>query len=94
MANYSAAKVKHQTLSANVVDVVTLTAKFKAVEVLNRGSADIYFRVDGTAPTVAGDDCFVVVASASLQVPSLDESDVVRLIASSSCAYSVTGVTS
>jgi hypothetical protein len=94
MANYSAAKVKHQTLGANAVDVVTLTAKFKAVEVLNRGSVEIYFRVDGTPPTVGGDDCFVVVPGASLQVPSLDASDVVRLIAASTCAYSVTGVNS
>jgi hypothetical protein len=92
MANYSAAKVKHQTLGANAVDVVTLTAKFKAVEVLNRGSVEIYFRIDGTAPTVGGDNCFVAPAGAVLQVPSLQASDVVRLIASSACAYSVTGV--
>jgi hypothetical protein len=92
MANISASKIKHATLGVNTADVVTFSKSFKAIEVLNRGSVEIYFRVDGTNPTIGGDDAYVVMPGAPLQVPSLANPDVVRLIASASCAYSVTGV--
>lgn len=64
-----------------------------AVEIKNRGSVPIFFRLDGTAPTVGGDDAYVVAPGESLQTPSVFSSPVsVKLIASAACDYSVTAV--
>jgi hypothetical protein len=94
VATYSGAASQHQTLAATVVDTVTLDADYDYVEVLNRASSgDIYFRVDGTAPTVAGAGCYVVQPGQSLQVLVKSPGNtVVKLISSATPPYSVTGV--
>jgi hypothetical protein len=57
MATYTVRRSKHATLAANTVDTLKLSTKPKTVEVRNLDStAVIFFRTDGDAPTVNGDD--------------------------------------
>lgn len=97
MTTATVAVAKHLTLAASVVDSITFSGNPKTVEVCNRdGAAAIYFTVDGSVPTVGGDDCFVVAAAAGAAL-SVDASataaTVVKLISSGTPAYSVTGAT-
>ncbi|MDQ1736542.1 MAG: hypothetical protein QOH56_2793 [Pseudonocardiales bacterium] len=95
MANYTVALATHRTLGAAVVDVVTISPhQYSNVEVLNRDAAAyLFFRTDGTAPTVAGDDCYVVGPGAALRVPH-PNGQPVKLISASAIAYSVTATDS
>ena len=83
----------HGTLVASTAAAVTLLRADQAVEVVNRsGSAEIYFTVDGSTPTVGGDDCYVVPASVSSYVVAVGEAEVtVTLISSGTPTYSVIG---
>lgn len=96
MATYTVTTAAHKTLTANVVDSVTLdlvgSLGTPRVEVMNRGTADpISFTVDGSTPTVLGDNCYVVPAGGALQVSLTPAaSGAVKLIAASAVAYSVT----
>lgn len=91
MTDYSdATTAKHATLSANIVDRVTLTGD--AFEILRRADAgEIYVRF-GTDPTVAGNDCYVVTNSPLVIPRTTGGQSTVRLISSSALAYSVTAV--
>lgn len=87
------AKTKHGTLVANAVTTVTFTADFGKVEVLNRGSADLWFRIDGTDPVIGEDDVEICPAG---QWAIVDRSDLngateVRLISAAAVPYSVRG---
>jgi hypothetical protein len=88
-------QARHGTLVAATVTTVTLgTAKADSeqVEVLNRdGAAEIYFTVDGTTPTVAGDDTEMLPASiGSVRViASTSGQAVVKLISSGTPKYTV-----
>ena len=70
MASYAGGRVITQTLSANTVDFVYLSAPGMGVQVTNvSGTAPIYFTVshpggNGTVPTVNGQDCFVAASIA------------------------------
>jgi len=56
MAQYTIRRSKHATLVRSTVDTVKFSTKPKTVEVRNLDStAVIFFRTDGTAPTVSGD---------------------------------------
>ncbi len=91
MATYSANQSKHATLTAGTVDTVTFPVDLDRVEIANRGTAEIYFTLEGQTPTVGGDDCYVVTAGGSLQVePRTNQGTVVKLISSAATAYSVT----
>ena len=98
MTVYTAtARTIHKTLTASSADVVTLDDDYAEVEVVNRGTSELYFTVDkGTAPTVGGDGTNVVMGGGALRVPStLSRSGtptLVRLIAADAVPYSVTGV--
>lgn len=95
MASYSVTRAKHATLAASTVDTVTLTSPYPSVEVLNRdGAAAIYFTVDGSTPTVEGDNTFVLLDSKSaLEVnTNSGTTSVVKLISAGTPTYSVTGV--
>lgn len=43
-----------KTLAANIVDTVTFPRDLDQVEVLSDGAAALYFTVDGSTPTIAG----------------------------------------
>lgn len=95
MASATVATAKHLTLAASTVDSITFSVNPKTVEVLNRdGAAAIFFTVDGSTPTVGGDDCFAVPAAAgaalAVDAPSTTGT-VVKLISAGTPAYSVTG---
>jgi hypothetical protein len=85
---------------ANTVDTVSFTGDILNVEVCNRdGAAVIFFRIDGVAPTVAGDNTYVVLPGGALKVhPDLVDIvagiEQVQLISSGAAAYSVTGFSS
>lgn len=86
------ALIKHGTLVADTVASVEVDGAPSTVEVLIVADpAPIYFRVDGTDPTVAGDDCEVVPAGigAALVVDAGDPPIEVKLISAGTPTYSV-----
>lgn len=95
MASYTMAtgdKAAHHSLVAATVDTVTMANDFDQVEVLNRdGAAEIYFTVDGSAPTVGGANCQVLPACIGAAICGVASSGntVVRLISAGTPAYSV-----
>jgi hypothetical protein len=98
MPTYAVAKSKHATLTVGTVDTVTLPL-CSAVEVLNRSTGEVYFTVNGAAPTVAGDNCYIAQAGQGLQVPlpvawgqNAPTGVTVQLISSQAAAYSVTAL--
>lgn len=48
------------TTTATVVTTVTFANWYHNIEIINRSSGDMWARVDGVDPTVAGDECFFV----------------------------------
>lgn len=68
--------VKHATLvAATVTTFSTLADGYSHVEVVNVNGADIiYFTIDGTTPTTAGDDCHVLPAVAGAALTLKDAS--------------------
>jgi hypothetical protein len=98
MANYTAPRAVHNTLTAATVDTITLSSQYNRVEILNRSaSGDIFITVDGSTPTVGGNDTYVVPATGvgTFVNPNWTNeppiSTVVKLISSGTPAYSVTG---
>jgi len=93
MASYTVTTAKHATLAASTADTVTFGADRDRVEIVNRGTSELYCTFDGTAPTVGGDDCDVVLAGAALQVdvPTTGNT-AVKLISAGSTPYSVRGL--
>lgn len=84
----------HLTLTANTADTVTIAAGYKYVEVRNRDATnDVFFTVNGTTATVAGDDCYHVFpkTAVSVRVPKQGFTTAVSVISSGASAYSVTG---
>lgn len=84
----------HRTLVAATVDRVTF-ADFDQVEVMNRsGSAEIYFTVDASDPTVGGSNthCLPAAISALVAKSGARGSTVVRLISSGTPTYSIRGL--
>lgn len=85
------------TLTANTVSTKTIDSGFDRIEVLNAtGSAEVYFTVDGSTPTVGGAGCFVLPATiAALEVIARDthgeKSVTVKLISSGTPKVSVRG---
>lgn len=81
-------------LTANVETIVELGVDARSVEVLSLVSTQpVYFTVDGSAATVAGDRTYVVpagVSSASVSVPSELGLTKVRLISAANATVSVT----
>jgi len=85
------------TLTAATVSTQTVDDGFDHIEVLNiTGTAEVYFTVDGTTPTVGGAGCYVVPATiAALEVVARDthgqRARTVKLISSGTPKVSVRG---
>lgn len=63
MTAYSVARAKHATLGAAAADAITFRTRHYTVRVTNLdGTQVIYGTLDGSVPTVGGDDTFVVPA--------------------------------
>jgi hypothetical protein len=61
VATYSVVKAKSATLVASTVDTVNFSGGMQIFSILNRSATDvIYFTIDGSTPTVAGDDVYAV----------------------------------
>lgn len=93
MANYSVIRAKHGTLTAGQADAVTLGFNSGSVEVVNRATTGggLFFTIDGTTPTVAGDETYWVPVGESLVLATRGQG-VVKLISATAAAYSVSGV--
>jgi hypothetical protein len=86
-------KVKHGTLTSNTVETVNLGHDADFVEVLNRGTFAVYFRFDGTDPTVDGDDSEIVPPGTALEIARKAAGNaVVKLVSPGVCNYTVRGV--
>lgn len=89
------------TTVANVVSTVTFANWYGGIEIDNRSTFDIWATVDGTTPTIAGDEClyigpnsFITVHNGEL-VPEpasgVTSNTTVKLISSGAAAYTVNG---
>jgi hypothetical protein len=97
MAPYTVRQAKTQTLGAAVVDTVTLTGSFSAVEIVHHGTVanPIYANIGATGtPTVAGDDEEVILPGERIRVPGYGTggTTVVSMISAGAATYTVIGV--
>ena len=95
MATYTVRRSKHATLVANAADTVTLSSRPNSIELRNFSTtAVIFYRVDGVAPTVSGDDTDRLGPEETLQVdlPRDVEPPQVSVISSATPAYSVRSI--
>lgn len=53
------------TLTANTIETVTFTEDLPNSEVISDGTAAVYYTLDGTTPTVGGNNCYVLPAGAA-----------------------------
>jgi hypothetical protein len=88
------------TTTANVVTTVIFASWNPTVEVVNRGSTDLWFRIDKVDPTISGDDCHFVApmswqdAVKNGQPPSQPGSGIVstteiRLLSTVNCPFTI-----
>ena len=88
---------QHGTLTVDTVAVVTLSAHFSRVTVLNRdGIGEIYFTLDSSTPVVGAEGNYVCPAAIWAEVidgveQGTDNKTVVKLISHTACKYSVLG---
>lgn len=81
-----------KTLTANTQDTVTFTGvDLPEIEILSNGEADIYVRIGSGPATVAGTDCYRVMAAMGATSLPVDTSGdtVIKLISSGTPMYSV-----
>lgn len=83
---------KHVTLAAGTVTTVTLDPIYVSqVEVMNRGDAEVWVRLDGTNPAVEAEDSVVVPAKSFLVLPVSGSPVTVKLISTGTPKVSVRG---
>ena len=87
MANYTVNFAKHATLTAAVVDTITINQPASFFIVTHRGNsgAPIYFTIGDTlettpSPTVGGDNTFAIQLQVSLQIPFDGSPSFIKLI--------------
>lgn len=81
---------RNGTLVAATVKTETLDGDYDYVDVLCIGSSAIYWTLDGSAPTVGGDGCYVSAPNGSLRVPvEGGEDTTVKMISAGTPDYSV-----
>lgn len=87
-------RTAHSTLTANTVKTVTIDAYCQMITIVNRSQTGaIYFTVDGTVPTILGDNTYVCLGVRSVAVPSYASPTQVQLIGAGALDYSVVGET-
>lgn len=90
MANHTVAHSKHATLGANTEDVVSISNRPYSVMVANRAATNpIYFTIDGSVATVAGDNTYLVMPNDKLIVNSGQPITQVRVKSAGAQDYSV-----
>lgn len=94
MAAYTVNRAKSAALTAATVDTVTFPAfgvfAYLAVAVTNRDTTNpIFFTIDGSTPTVGGDDCFCANVGQTVSLPF--NGGAVKLISTGTSAYTVQG---
>lgn len=87
------------TTTAAAVTTVTFANWYHNIEIINRSTGDMWARVDGVDPTVAGDECYfvaplgfvdVVNAKAPPEPASGQTSNtVVKMISAANAAFTV-----
>jgi hypothetical protein len=82
---------KHVTLVAATPQTVTVDGGFGWIEVVNTGTGNVYFTVDGSVPTVGGDDTWVAVPGFSSVLENVDRAGTVdvKLISAGTPTVSV-----
>jgi hypothetical protein len=86
------ARIKHGTLTANNVSTVTVDAFTSQITIVCRTlSAEIFYTVDGSTPTVGGDDNYLCLGSRVVPTPTYTSPTTVKLISTSNPNYSVIG---
>lgn len=81
---------KTVTLVADAAQDVALAGNTDMLEVLSLGGTEpVYYRVDGTAATVGGDDCFVAAAGGGDTQPLNDHDGAVTVSVISAAAQDV-----
>lgn len=93
-----ASRIQSGTVVANIVTTVTLAYR-SSIEIVNRGTVDMWARVDGVDPTIAGDECIFVAPQGFVSVPNpklppdpvlgVTSNSEIRMIAASNCNYTV-----
>jgi hypothetical protein len=85
--------IRHGVLESNTVDTVSVGVDADFIEVLNRGTDDIYFRFDGTDPEIDGNNSEIVPAGTALEVPRKASGNaVVKIISAGTPDYTVRGI--
>ena len=104
MATVSKSQAYHGTLTASTVDTVTITGLYNAYRIMcreNVANTEIFFTVAAgsttpTAPTVAGDNTYVIPALDGQYVTIDFKNGVagvtISLIAGNACKYSIMGL--
>jgi hypothetical protein len=94
-----AQNVTSGTTVGGAVTTVTFSTWYAEIEIINRSSGDMWARIDGVDPTIAGDDCLFIPAQSFLDVlnhqrspePALGTTPncVIKILTASAAAYTV-----
>jgi hypothetical protein len=86
------ARISHGTLVANVIKKVSCAAYTTRITVVNRSqTGEIYFTIDGTDPSIGGDDSNVALGTTTVPTLSPTAACEIRLLSSAALNYSVIG---
>lgn len=89
-----ALEITSGTTVANTVSHIVFAPYYQRIEIVNRGTTELWFRVDGVDPTVSGDECDVVPGDSykdnilNLNAAGTD----IRLISTGVVDYTVSGI--
>lgn len=84
---------KSGTLTPSAITSVTITEGYPSVEIVNRSlTGTIWVTLDGTDPTVAGDNCYPVLGVRVFNLPAPHTTAVtVKLLSTAALDYTVEG---
>lgn len=85
------ASVKSGILTANTVATVSIDNAQRGIDVINRDQAgEIFVTLDGTTPTVAGDNCYIVLGARFFDTQGIATATV-KLISALPLRYTIEG---